>query len=436
MGRFGTPFLILKFRTMTESPESYQGPKITGAEDSRITKIGAWLRDTKINELPQLWNVLIGEMSIVGPRPEDVDIARGWPSDVFWEILSVRPGITSPASITYKNEEKMLNGKNILANYFTFIQPDKIRLDLLYIRHYSMILDLNVIVSTFLYLLPSFRNASIPENALFGGHLYKFIRRYVQWIVIDSFVSVFLISLTGIVWRMIAPLNIGIWNALLFGLTLAAGFSLLMNIVGISSVEWSRASSEDSFGLFLSTSSLIVLALLLELSTARVPLPNGFIIINSFVVATGFYLIRNRKSILNGFYGKLKRFTDATVFLGERVLIIGAGEGGNIATWILSRPEFQKSIKLIGFIDDDYAKLGTKINGLEVLGSTEQIKDIVSQHDIGLIIMAIGGITLANKERILSRCDETGKTVIEITDLLSEFHGVFNVSERFGEEKA
>ena len=69
LGKDGREFYILKFRTMHENPESYQGPRVTAQDDPRITRFGAWLRDTKLNEFPQFWNVLIGEMSLVGPRP-------------------------------------------------------------------------------------------------------------------------------------------------------------------------------------------------------------------------------------------------------------------------------------------------------------------------------------------------------------------------------
>ncbi|HZW04014.1 MAG TPA: sugar transferase, partial [Anaerolineaceae bacterium] len=78
MGRGGKVFKILKFRTMYEDDRSYQGPRVTAQDDPRITPTGRWLRDTKINELPQLWNVLRGDMSLVGPRPEDPSIASRW----------------------------------------------------------------------------------------------------------------------------------------------------------------------------------------------------------------------------------------------------------------------------------------------------------------------------------------------------------------------
>ena len=117
MGRGGRIFQILKFRTMNECAASYAGPKITAEGDERITSLGKWLRDTKLNELPQLWNVLVGEMSLVGPRPEDPEFAARWPEEARREILSVRPGITSPASISYHDEEKQLSPDNLMGDY-------------------------------------------------------------------------------------------------------------------------------------------------------------------------------------------------------------------------------------------------------------------------------------------------------------------------------
>ena len=106
VGKDGNIFKILKFRTMFEHPESYSGPRVTSKEDNRITPFGHWLRNTKINEFPQLWNVLVGDMSLVGPRPEDPELVKTWPEDARQEILSVRPGITCPASVLYHDEEQ------------------------------------------------------------------------------------------------------------------------------------------------------------------------------------------------------------------------------------------------------------------------------------------------------------------------------------------
>ena len=124
-GKNGSEFGIYKFRTMYEHPASYEGPCVTSSDDGRITPFGRWLRDTKINELPQLWNVLVGEMSLVGPRPEDFKIASEWPEDIRNEILSVRPGVTSPASIIFREEEKLLSSNNLMEDYLKKILPSK-----------------------------------------------------------------------------------------------------------------------------------------------------------------------------------------------------------------------------------------------------------------------------------------------------------------------
>ena len=135
MGRYGKPFKILKFRTMREDDQSHNGAPVTAQDDTRITPFGKYLRDTKLNELPQFWNMLKGEMSLVGPRPEDLKIAQGWPEEVKAEVLSVRPGITSPASVIYRDEEKLLQGTGFMDDYLKTILPDKIRLDQLYVRN-------------------------------------------------------------------------------------------------------------------------------------------------------------------------------------------------------------------------------------------------------------------------------------------------------------
>ena len=107
------------------------------------SKLGRWLRETKINEFPQLINVLLGEMSLVGPRPEDPEITATWPEDVKKEILSARPGVTSPASVLFRNEEAILATDHVMDTYLESIVPSKLRLDQLYVRNHSLLLDID-----------------------------------------------------------------------------------------------------------------------------------------------------------------------------------------------------------------------------------------------------------------------------------------------------
>lgn len=147
IGRHFKPFRILKFRTMVRCNN---GPLITTAIDQRITRIGKYLRRYKIDELPQLLNVLKGDMSLVGPRPEVKKYVALFESD-YRKILTVRPGITDPASIMYINEEDLLAvSRDYEEFYIKKILPDKIRLSLKYIEHPSIVKDTLIIFKTLL----------------------------------------------------------------------------------------------------------------------------------------------------------------------------------------------------------------------------------------------------------------------------------------------
>lgn len=144
-GRHGKPFTIYKFRTMIVD---HGGSSISVKGEKRITPVGAFLRKLKIDELPELWNILIGDMSFVGPRPDMPDYAARL-KDEQRDILSVRPGLTSPASIKYAREEEILSKVHDPQKYFDeVIWPDKTRMNLAYVRERSFLGDFNLIIRT------------------------------------------------------------------------------------------------------------------------------------------------------------------------------------------------------------------------------------------------------------------------------------------------
>ena len=146
VGLGGRTFKMVKFRTMVPGAEK-MGPLVTSGDDHRITPLGCYLRRTKVDELPTLWNVLKGEMSIVGPRPENPDSAALYTEEQR-RVWSVKPGITSLASLKYRHEEKLLAGAaDLEATYFQIMQ-DKLALDLEYIKQQSFRLDLQIIFRT------------------------------------------------------------------------------------------------------------------------------------------------------------------------------------------------------------------------------------------------------------------------------------------------
>jgi lipopolysaccharide/colanic/teichoic acid biosynthesis glycosyltransferase len=146
VGRYGELFKLLKFRSMVVNADKV-GPGVTGADDPRITRMGQFLRRTKLDELPQLINVLRGEMSIVGPRPEDPRYVALY-TDEQRQVLNVRPGITSPASVEFRNEENLLTGDDWEMHYIEYILPAKLAVDLEYVRRPSIMRDIGIIFST------------------------------------------------------------------------------------------------------------------------------------------------------------------------------------------------------------------------------------------------------------------------------------------------
>src|SRR5262249_15016293 len=144
-------FRVWKFRTMAADAER-TGPGITAASDPRVTPVGRLLRRFKLDELPQLVNVLIGDMSLVGPRPADPRYVALYTPEQR-AVFEVRPGLTSPASLRYADEERLLVGEGWEQTYVSTILQAKLRIDLDYLRRRSLWTDMGVIGSTLFALI-------------------------------------------------------------------------------------------------------------------------------------------------------------------------------------------------------------------------------------------------------------------------------------------
>jgi lipopolysaccharide/colanic/teichoic acid biosynthesis glycosyltransferase len=146
-------FMIYKFRTMMVNADK-KGALITAGGDKRVTKVGCFLRKYKIDELPQLFNVLKGEMSFVGPRPEVNEYVQLFETH-YRKLLTVRPGITDPASLKYSNEESVLGmSKAFEETYISKILPEKIKLSSHYVDNHTLRTDLKLIFMTLLKTSP------------------------------------------------------------------------------------------------------------------------------------------------------------------------------------------------------------------------------------------------------------------------------------------
>jgi lipopolysaccharide/colanic/teichoic acid biosynthesis glycosyltransferase len=168
VGQHGKPFTILKFRTMRRSNE---GAQVTSSGDARVTPAGRLLRAYKLDELPQLWNVVRGDMSLIGPRPEVsrfVDAAN----PLWAAVHSVKPGITDLATLVYRDEERVLAGyADAEQGYREAVLPAKLALNVEYMRRRSPMRDAKLLALTIRYsLMPgSFDPAAVKETILSGN---------------------------------------------------------------------------------------------------------------------------------------------------------------------------------------------------------------------------------------------------------------------------
>jgi lipopolysaccharide/colanic/teichoic acid biosynthesis glycosyltransferase len=159
VGLNGQPFTLLKLRTMKVAPE---GSQLTASGDSRITLVGRWLRRFKLDEIPQLWNVVRGDMSLVGPRPEVPRYVD--PESPLWrQVLSVRPGLTDPVTLRLRDEEALLAGAADPERFYRErLLPWKLRGYLEYLQRRSWATDLGVLGATALAVL-RLRRSALPE---------------------------------------------------------------------------------------------------------------------------------------------------------------------------------------------------------------------------------------------------------------------------------
>jgi lipopolysaccharide/colanic/teichoic acid biosynthesis glycosyltransferase len=168
-GRGGQPFTMYKFRTM-QTLQDATATRITTYADRRITRVGRMLRSARLDELPQLWNVLKGDMSLVGPRPEDPRYTALYCS-ADRIVLAARPGITSLAALLYRDEERLLVGDGWERVYIDQVMPAKLAIDRAYVEQQSLLLDLKILAATALAPLRMERLVDLNGDLLrLGGH--------------------------------------------------------------------------------------------------------------------------------------------------------------------------------------------------------------------------------------------------------------------------
>ncbi len=422
IGRGFRPFRIWKLRSMRVDQS---GPAVTVGGDSRLTRAGKFLRAAKLDELPQLWNVLRGDMSLVGPRPELPEYVEMY-RERYQTLLTVRPGITDLATVRYRDEETALAAaSDPMALYAERILPAKLDISDEYMRSRSMALDLSILWQTLRVVLhnpASVRRspATVLEN-IGLRRLIRLLRRARRWRL-------------SMVWLT----EIGI-----FALSGVLSFFLRLDFIlgkpDVRCLEWALAiwipvkvltfrltGLDHGWGRFVSIPDLSLIAfgnlaasvvggLLIKISE-----PPGF---PRSIFAIDFLLCFLGTAGARVFIRVVAEVNsqERQAESGPRTLIYGAGFAGDLLLREL-RANSRLPYRIVGFVDDGPAKKGIRIQGVPVLGSGSNLEALCQEMGIQKVLIAIPSATGRQLTRILGLCSLAGvrcETVPGLGDILT-----------------
>ena len=423
VGRHGREFTMWKFRSMARGADRV-GPAVTGAFDFRVTRVGAFLRRTKLDELPQLVNVLGGQMSLVGPRPESPKYVAEW-TDEERAILAFRPGITGPTQIVYIDEEEQLVGDPD-AMYEAELMHAKLAVDLDYVREFTLRRDLGIMWRTLVGILSAGeRRSNRPRRRYTLGERLGSAR--LGPILLDAFLAAVAAALA--VGLRIDRNNIfaavaTYWVFVpLAAIVRPAGFL----IAGAYLRVWRYPTVSDAALIVssLAAGSLIMTILIFVVMQpwafpGSLGFPRSAIIIEfllSFIVLGGIrFASRIRQEGLD------EGGAPAVAGPPRPVLIYGAGEAGALLVREMRR---NRALRLepVAFLDDDRSKRGQRIYGIEVVGGAEDLPRVVAEREVAEVIVALPRIGGDRLRQVVALCESANvavRTLPAVNELLDD----------------
>jgi FlaA1/EpsC-like NDP-sugar epimerase/lipopolysaccharide/colanic/teichoic acid biosynthesis glycosyltransferase len=391
IGKDGKPFKMYKFRTMLETPLP-MGSSICTKDDLRVTRLGYILRRTKINELPQLLNILKGEMTFVGPRPEAPDLAALYP-DFARAIFTATPGLVGPNQILGRNEEDWYPPDVDPQRYYIEeILPKKLPLDLEYVRSPSLIKDLQ-------YLM-----LGIKET----------VCKAISWkLVLQNKSQIYLLG-TDV---MLSLISFGLAHLLRFeGIGAAQELSPFLHLFpfvvlmrlpcfvyfGLYSTLIRYISYRDIWNVLkaISTSSILFIGLtfLFNLRT----FPRSVLFIDGFCLFVCMTAVRLGLRLFGERQGRSQTAEEKK----RRVFIFGAGDAGALVFRCLRAA--QEAYEVIGFLDDDPAKRHKTLYGYKVLGNRFNLGALVKLYQAHEVLLALPSAPARDIAAIVQACQNAG----------------------------
>ncbi len=387
IGKNGRPFVMLKFRTMMEVGH-WTGPPVSPTNDPRVTSLGAVLRRFKINEFPQLINVLKGDMSFVGPRPEIPEFVKLYSHEQREKILSVRPGIVGPSQIHMRNEEELYaQGVDPWQYYMNHILPQKLKIDSDYASNRSLLKDIGYLFGGVMITV---------TGAITKRHLFENAEQ-IGLFICDTFICAFSYFLA-------------------YFLRMEGRFPPIEKIILLHTLPYViivRMATFTYFGLYatliryISFSELIkvvkgatfssILIILLTFFIGERSHPRSVFAIDWFILVL---LLGGYRLSFKAVRDYLDRSKDESK---KNILIYGAGNMGDLALRYL---RMEGAGKVIAFLDDDVKKTRKSFQGVKVLGGRYDIEALVRLYHVDQILIAMNEISPEDLEHIKSLCEK------------------------------
>lgn len=406
------PFTLVKFRTMREGSQRL-GAAVVVPHDKRLTPVGAFLRRSKLDEIPQLINVLAGDMSLVGPRPRPPEnMALDRLEDK--RLLTLRPGLTSYATVYHHNEEEYCNQQTDTAAAYRELQRQKCALDGEYLKDVSFSTDLKLIVLTGLLVVVGIVRLSRPrvasraraqcmllDGAWFAGSIWL-----AYWLRFDGSLVDFQEPQRDLCLVLLPTAQL-----------------LICERFGIHKMVWRYINRVDAGMLVAALTTVSAGLLLLRLIMPPqnelpnlLSLPIGIIVLDYFLTAGGAIGLR---CLCRSLYELERYYRPGPSTANRRVLVFGAGQDGLEAVLSMQR---LAHTEIVGFVDDDADKLGCWIGGYRVLGSSEMLNEVLRNKlvtDLVICARSVPSLRLENTEKTSRSLGIRVHSLIAIEDLLA-----------------
>jgi len=407
MGRGLVPFRMLKFRTMVVGADR-SGPGVTVHGDPRITNVGRWLRDTKLDELPQLVNVLRGDMSIVGPRPELERYVRRFEAE-FRDVLRVRPGLTDLATLVYRREAELLEGdEDPETKYVREILPEKLRIERAYAEHASFWSDLALVARTAFAIV-------YPATAIDEWFAWL-ARHHGTWALLAQLLAALVAQALALALRFDGAPPASVRALALHALPLLLVARLVwLRVFRLDRDLWSHLGPGEAANVTASVAlGTLTFWGLVSLFFPGSGYPRAVIVLDALLCAALWTGLRALRRLHRG----LARHVPST----RRAIVIGPVDAAAQLLLDLGGRE-PRTHHAIGLIVDAAGQAGLRVHGIPILGGYDRLETIVAERAPDAVLVTASALASPEVRDALGRVRQGGRAVHVMPGLAEVLEG-------------